>query len=155
MNIKELKELIELIQKSQIAELELEKSGVRVRIKRDRAPMVPVPMPEEAPSAPTVPVESPLPQAAPLPSTVPAGWLTLTAPVVGTFYRAPAPDADPYVEIGSTVKKGQILCVIEAMKLMNEIESEWDGKIVEILVENAQAVEYGAPLFHIEPLAPA
>ena len=154
MNIKELKELIELIQKGQIAELELEKSGVRVRIKRDRAPAVPVPLPEEAPPAQTVPAEAPLPQAAPPPPSVPAGWLTLTAPVVGTFYRAPAPDADPYVEIGSPVKKGQVLCVIEAMKLMNEIESEWEGKIVEILVENAQPVEYGAPLFRIEPLSP-
>ena len=154
MNIKELKELIELIQKGQIAELELEKSGVRVRIKRDRGPIVPIPSSEEAPPASAVPVETPIPQASPLPSTVPAGWLTLTAPVVGTFYRAPAPDADPYVEIGNPVKKGQILCVIEAMKLMNEIESEWDGKIVEILVENAQPVEYGAPLFRIEPLAP-
>ncbi|HTN44059.1 MAG TPA: acetyl-CoA carboxylase biotin carboxyl carrier protein [Nitrospiria bacterium] len=154
MNIKELKELIELIQKGQIAELELEKSGVRVRIKRDRTPAVPVPLTEEAPAASTIPVEAPLPHGASPPSTVPAGWLTLTAPVVGTFYRAPAPDSDPYVEIGSPVKKGQILCVIEAMKLMNEIESEWEGKIVEILVENAQPVEYGAPLFRIEPLAP-
>jgi acetyl-CoA carboxylase biotin carboxyl carrier protein len=154
MNIKELKELIELIQKGQIAELELEKSGVRVRIKRDRGPIVSVPVSEEAPPAPAGPVEAPMAQAATLPSTVPAGWLTLTAPVVGTFYRAPAPDSDPYVEIGTPVKKGQILCVIEAMKLMNEIESEWDGKIVEILVENAQPVEYGAPLFRIEPIAP-
>lgn len=155
MNLKELKELIDLIQKGQIAELELEKSGVRVRIKRDRTPTVPAPVHEEAPQAPSVSAEAPLSQSAPVQPSVPAGWLTLTAPVVGTFYRAPAPDSDPYVEIGSQVKKGQILCVIEAMKLMNEIESEWDGRIVEILVENAQPVEYGAPLFRIEPLAPS
>ncbi|HUK56612.1 MAG TPA: acetyl-CoA carboxylase biotin carboxyl carrier protein [Nitrospiria bacterium] len=154
MNLKELKELIELIQKSQIAELELEKSGVRVRIKRDRVQMAPPPVSEEAAPAPPAPAETPLPQAAPPPPAIPAGWLTLTAPVVGTFYRAPSPDSDPYVEIGSQVKKGQILCVIEAMKLMNEIESEWDGKIVEILTENAQPVEYGEPLFRIEPLTP-
>ena len=71
--------------------------------------------------------------------------------MVGTFYLSPAPDAEPYVKVGSTVKKGQVLCIIEAMKLMNEIESEHDGKIVEILVENAQPVEYNQPLFRIEP----
>jgi len=72
--------------------------------------------------------------------------------MVGTFYRAPAPDAPPYVEVGDTVKKGQVLCIIEAMKLMNEIESDVDGKIVEILAENAQPVEFGQELFLIEPL---
>ena len=155
MNLKELKELIELIQQSEIAELELEKSGVRVRIKKERQSLPRPPLIEEVPPPPSVPEEVSQPQAAPAPAAVPAGWLTLTAPVVGTFYRSPAPDADPYIEAGSVVKKGQILCVIEAMKLMNEIESEWDGKIVEILVENAQTVEYGAPLFSIEPLTPA
>jgi acetyl-CoA carboxylase biotin carboxyl carrier protein len=157
MNLKELKELIELFQRSEIAELELEKSGVRVRFKKEgSSPPVPS-LPEEAPSAAapsaaaTQPQSQPVPIAPPAP---PAGWLTLIAPVVGTFYRAPAPDADPYVEIGAVVQKGQILCVIEAMKLMNEIESEWDGKIVEILVENAQPVEYGEPLFRIEPITP-
>jgi len=78
----------------------------------------------------------------------------VTAPVVGTFYRSPAPDADSYVEVGSLVKKGQVLCVIEAMKLMNEIESECDGRISAILVENAQPVEYGQPLFLMEPVPP-
>jgi acetyl-CoA carboxylase biotin carboxyl carrier protein len=152
MNLKELKDLIELVQQSGIEELELEKSGVKVRIKKERA-SVPRPFtPEEFPSAPPVPTEiQKTPSPIPAPAAVPAGWLTLTAPVVGTFYRSPAPDADPYVEMGSVVKKGQILCVIEAMKLMNEIESEWDGKIVEILVENAQPVEYGQSLFRIEP----
>ena len=154
MNLKELKELIELIQQSEITELELEKSGVRVRIKKERSSVPPPPAPDGLPSAPAAPAEAPHPQASTL-APVPAGWLTLTAPVVGTFYRSPAPGADPYAEAGSVVKKGQIICVIEAMKLMNEIESEWDGKIVEILVENAQPVEYGEPLFRIEPLTPA
>lgn len=158
MNLKELKELIELIQRSEITELELEKSGVKVRIKKEPPSLPATPMPEEPPPAPP---EGPQPQPLPIapigaiaPTPTPAGWLTLIAPVVGTFYRAPAPDADPYAEVGNIVKKGQILCVIEAMKLMNEIESEWDGKIVEILVENAQPVEYGEPLFRIEPLTP-
>jgi acetyl-CoA carboxylase biotin carboxyl carrier protein len=155
MNLKELKELIELIQRSEISELELEKSGVKVRIKKERASIPGSPAPEELPAAPAeIPKAQPAEAASISTAATPAGWLTLIAPVVGTFYRAPAPDADPYAEVGSIVKKGQILCVIEAMKLMNEIESEWDGKIVEILVENAQPVEYGEPLFRIEPLTP-
>jgi acetyl-CoA carboxylase biotin carboxyl carrier protein len=152
MNLKELKDLIELVQQSGIEELELEKSGVKVRIKKERASVSRPSAPEEFPPGPAVPSETQkISMPIPAPAAVPAGWLTLTAPVVGTFYRSPAPDSDPYVEMGSVVKKGQILCVIEAMKLMNEIESEWDGKIVEILVENAQPVEYGQPLFRIEP----
>jgi len=157
MNLKELKELIELFQRSGIAELELEKSGVRVRFKKEGSTAPASPFPEESPSVTGPPAAAPQPQSQPVPITPPAppaGWLTLIAPVVGTFYRAPAPDADPYVEVGAVVQKGQILCVIEAMKLMNEIESEWDGKIVEILVENAQPVEYGEPLFRIEPMTP-
>jgi acetyl-CoA carboxylase biotin carboxyl carrier protein len=156
MNLKELKDLIELVQQSEIVELELEKSGVRVKIKKERSSFPRPSVSADVPAAPFSPEEVPqshLPSSAP--AGVPAGWLTLTAPVVGTFYRSPAPDTDPYIETGSLVKKGQILCVIEAMKLMNEIESEWDGKIVEILVENAQPVEYGEPLFRIEPLTPA
>ncbi|HWP35744.1 MAG TPA: acetyl-CoA carboxylase biotin carboxyl carrier protein, partial [Thermodesulfobacteriota bacterium] len=79
------------------------------------------------------------------------GYRTVTSPIVGTFYRAASPDAPPYVEVGSVVKKGQVLCIIEAMKLMNEIEAEFDGRVVAILVENGQPVEFGEPLFHIEP----
>lgn len=153
MNLKELKELIDLIQNSEVVELELEKAGVRVRIKKQSRPVAASPLPEGGP-----------PAAPPIQETVTArshhppathereGVLTMTSPVVGTFYRAPAPQTDSYVEIGSIVKKGQILCVIEAMKLMNEIESESDGKIVEILVDNAQPVEYGEPLFRIDSL---
>lgn len=155
MNLKELRELIELIKNSEVTELELEKSGVRVKIKKERGIVTAVPLPpaeaatQEAAS--TVMKES-------LPSPPPQerkGMVTVTAPVVGTFYRSPAPDAASYVEVGSLVKKGQVLCVIEAMKLMNEIESECDGKISVILVENAQPVEYGQPLFLIEPIPPA
>ena len=150
MNLKELKELIDLIQKSEVSELELEKAGVRIRIKKQAPSFGASPQPAQSPStlpaAQTTGVNRP-------PRTVPderEGLLTMTSPVVGTFYRSPSPDSDPYIEVGSVVKKGQVLCVIEAMKLMNEIESEADGKIVEILVENAQAVEYGEPLFRID-----
>ena len=81
------------------------------------------------------------------------GFLTVTSPIVGTFYRSPSPDADAYVEEGDSVKKGQVLCIVEAMKLMNEIESEVDGRIVKILVESAKSVEYGQALFLIDPKA--
>ena len=154
MNLKELRELIELIKNSEVTELELEKSGVRVKIKKERGNVTAVSLPPvEAAAreaAATVMKESP-------PSPPPQerkGMVTVTAPVVGTFYRSPAPDADSYVEVGSLVKKGQVLCVIEAMKLMNEIESECDGRISAILVENAQPVEYGQPLFLMEPVPP-
>jgi acetyl-CoA carboxylase biotin carboxyl carrier protein len=80
------------------------------------------------------------------------GLITITSPIVGTLYRAPAPGAAPFVEVGTKVKKGQVICIIEAMKLMNEIESEVDGEVVRILVENGNPVEYGEPLFLIEPL---
>jgi acetyl-CoA carboxylase biotin carboxyl carrier protein len=95
---------------------------------------------------------SPLPPPAPAPAAdkpVESGVL-LTSPFVGTFYRAPAPEAPPFVEVGQTVRKGQVMCIVEAMKLMNEIESEFDGKILEILVKNAEHVEYGQSLFRIE-----
>lgn len=85
------------------------------------------------------------------PTASPANVIEIKSPMVGTFYRSPAPDADAYVEVNHVVKKGQVLCIIEAMKLMNEIESENDGRIVEILVENGQPVEYNQPLFLIEP----
>ena len=153
MNLKELKELIDLIQKSEVAEIEFEKAGVRVRIKKQYATAIPPPPPVETSSAPPVAVETPSPQPAQPAPAEQSGLFTLTSPVVGTFYRSASPDTEPYVEVGSIVKKGQILCVIEAMKLMNEIESEFDGKIVEILAENAQPVEYGEPLFRIAPLA--
>ena len=154
MNIKELKELIDLIQKNPIAELEIEKSGIRVKIKKERVIQTPLP----AASTETV---SPSEKVAIAKEPLPAkslqeqkGMITVTAPVVGTFYRPPTPDALPYVEVGTLVKKGQVLCVIEAMKLMNEIEAECDGRISVILVENAQSVEYGQPLFLIEPILP-
>ncbi|HEV2844933.1 MAG TPA: acetyl-CoA carboxylase biotin carboxyl carrier protein, partial [Thermoanaerobaculia bacterium] len=93
---------------------------------------------------------APAPAAA-APSGPPAGSHVVTSPIVGTFYSAPSPDADPFVEVGSRVKKGQVLCIIEAMKLMNEIESDADGVIAEIYPQNAQAVEFGEPLFVLRP----
>lgn len=156
MNIKEIRELIELVRTLDLSELELERSGFRVKIKRS--------LPVGSPSLPgadegfrNIPAanrgsEGGTGKGTPekVSGDIP-GLVTITSPIVGTFYRSPAPDADPYVEVGDSVKKGQILCIVEAMKLMNEIESETDGKIVDILVENAKTVEYGEPLFRIQP----
>ena len=151
MDIKELKELIDLFEQKDISELELQKDGFRIRLKKQEgkssyaashaAPSQPVPGPEETDTSEN---ESPL---LPAKRTVP-----VKSPIVGSFYRASAPDVDPFVEVGDIVEKGQTLCIVEAMKLMNEIESELKGRVLTILVENAHPVEYGETLFLIEPL---
>jgi acetyl-CoA carboxylase biotin carboxyl carrier protein len=141
--------LAALLSQLGLSEIEVESGGVRVRL--HGAPPEPVPghgapaAPPSLPSAGTATVVEPVP-AKGLPGTV-----TIEAPMVGTFYRAPSPTAAPYVQEGDVVKEGQVVCIIEAMKLMNEIESKLAGRIVKILVENGQAVEYGEPLFRIEP----
>ena len=145
----ELRQLIRLVQKTGIGELEVSSGGRTVRIAALPSgvtaavapPAHATPAPAAAP-APAAPHEGPSEE-----SRLPA----VTSPMVGTFYRAPAPEADPYVEVGSPVDVGQTVCIIEAMKLMNEIESEVKGRIARILVENAQPVEYGQKLFLIEP----
>jgi acetyl-CoA carboxylase biotin carboxyl carrier protein len=152
MNLKEIKELIDVLKDSDVTEIELEKAGTRIKIKKGAAgrERVPAPRAGELPA-----VEPPAQAAAPLAEPqgeVQKNLFVVNSPIVGTFYRAPTPDAAVYVEVGDVVKKGQILCIIEAMKLMNEIEAEVSGKIVAALVENAQPVEYGEPLFHIEPI---
>ena len=138
-----LKELIELMKENDLAELELdgEEGYVHLRMKEAQ------PYPVVATGATPAPV-----QASPEPKTKDAGGLIeVKAPMVGTFYRAPAPDAEPYVEVGSRVEVGQVLCIIEAMKLMNEIKSEASGTIEKIMVENGQPVEFGQVLFLIRP----
>ncbi|NWF97542.1 MAG: acetyl-CoA carboxylase biotin carboxyl carrier protein [Nitrospirae bacterium] len=145
MELEELKALIELLKDTDITELQVEKEGTKLKIKREKI-LTSIEMPLQKPSAIyNKPVEVPSEEDT-------QRLITITSPIVGTFYRAPSPDANPFVEIGSKVEKGQVLCIIEAMKLMNEIESETDGIIVKILVENGQPVEYGEPLFLIEPL---
>jgi acetyl-CoA carboxylase biotin carboxyl carrier protein len=126
-----------------LSEVEIESADVRVRVQRSSAPAAPA---AAAPAAPAVPVERPL-----VADVVSPALVTLEAPMVGTFYRAPSPAADPFVSEGDVVKEGQVLCIIEAMKLMNEIESKIAGRIARVLVDNAQAVEYGQPLFLIDP----
>ncbi len=146
---REVEDLVELLNKYQLTELELEKKGVRIRVRRDPAPTFAIPSAEVPKVAEATPLS--LPQT-PAKSNENSNFLTVSSPIVGTFYRAPSPDADPYVEEGSLVKKGQVLCIVEAMKLMNEIEAEADGKVVKVLVESTTPVEFGQPLFFIDPL---
>jgi acetyl-CoA carboxylase biotin carboxyl carrier protein len=155
MNLKELKELIQLLKDTDISELEIERSGVKVRLKKggDVTFHSTMPRMEHPPAAIAAPsmVESPAPEIEKAPEPAKTNQIKVTSPIVGTFYRAASPDKAPYVEVGDVVKKGQVLCIIEAMKLMNEIESETAGKIIQIIVENGQPVEYSQPLFAIEP----
>jgi acetyl-CoA carboxylase biotin carboxyl carrier protein len=141
MELNDLKELIELLRDTDITELQFEKDGVKVKIKRERL------LSSIELSKPVIVQEKP---SEILEDT--QRLITVTAPIVGTFYRASSSDAVPFVEVGTKVKKGQALCIIEAMKLMNEIESEVEGVIVRILVDNGHSVEYGEPLFLIEPV---
>ena len=127
-----------------LSEIEVESSDVRVRVQRTVTTTVTAPGPAPAPTV--APAEHPLVADAVSPTLV-----TLEAPMVGTFYRAPSPTADPFVNEGDVVKESQVVCIIEAMKLMNEIESKVAGRIARILVENGQAVEYGQPLLLIDP----
>ncbi|HXY62334.1 MAG TPA: acetyl-CoA carboxylase biotin carboxyl carrier protein [Nitrospirota bacterium] len=155
MNLKEIKELIDMLKDTDISELEIERSGVKVRLRKGGDVTLHPVMPrmEYPPAAIVAPAiaETQLPAAEKAAEPVTMNQSKVTAPIVGTFYRSSSPDKHAYVEVGDIVKKGQILCIIEAMKLMNEIESETSGRIVQILVENGQPVEYGQPLFAIEP----
>jgi acetyl-CoA carboxylase biotin carboxyl carrier protein len=162
LTFEQIKELIELVAQNRLQGLELERSGFRLKIDGQQAapiaaaaPAVPAGGAGPAPAAAPAPAlaTAPAPAAAPAaaPAGPPPGTHILNSPIVGTFYRSPSPDSDPFVEVGSRVKKGQVLCIIEAMKLMNEIESDVDGTIAEIYPQNAQAVEFGEPLFAIRP----
>jgi acetyl-CoA carboxylase biotin carboxyl carrier protein len=151
MDLRKLKKLIDLTQESGISELEITEGEEKVRIvnKYPASAHVGMPMPAyiSAPHPATAPEAAPAAEAEETPA-LPAGHV-LKSPMVGTFYRAAAPGADPIAEIGQSVKTGDRLCIIEAMKLMNEIESDADGTIKAILVENGQPVEFGQPLFVI------
>lgn len=134
----------ELATRYNLAEIEVEQDGLRVRVVREHAPGPGAGPYRAEPAAPAA-----QPQAADAADD--AGLVAIEAPMVGTFYRAPAPDAAPFAAIGDMVREGQVLCIIEAMKLMNEIEAKSAGRIARILVENGQPVEYGQPLFLLEP----
>lgn len=149
MDLRKLKTLIDLVSESNVSELEITEAEGKVRIVKSPpvgagAPvtysMAPVPA---AVAAPAVEV------AAPVPVAEPAGY-TVKSPMVGTFYRASSPGSKPFVEVGDTIKEGETICIVEAMKILNEIEADKSGTVTRILVDNGQAVEYGQPLYVIE-----
>jgi len=148
--LSELKRLIRLVQRTGIGELEVTAGGRTVRISAQAAVST-VPAVTQVPANPT-PGAAHGAAAGPSAPAAADHLMAIVSPMVGTFYRAPAPDADPYVEVGNVIEVGQTACIIEAMKLMNEIESEVRGRIARILVENAQPVEFGQKLFLVEPL---
>jgi acetyl-CoA carboxylase biotin carboxyl carrier protein len=144
MELEDLKNLIELLKETDITELQLEKDGTKVKIKREKL---------------LSSIEMSALKSTSLHEKIVAETedetqrlVTITSPIVGTFYRSISPEAAPFLEVGLKVNKGQVLCIVEAMKLMNEIESDIDGVVVKVLVENGQPVEYGEPLFLIEPI---
>ncbi len=159
MDLKEIRELLRLIERHDVWEFVLQRGDQKISFKRGSAP---------PPSVATTPRPAPVVPASPEPVSVSGterapgasaargevaageNQFIVTSPIVGTFYRSPSPEAAPYVEVGSVVGKGAVLCIVEAMKLMNEIECEVGGKVSAILVENAKPVEYGEPLFIIE-----
>jgi acetyl-CoA carboxylase biotin carboxyl carrier protein len=154
MDIRKVKKLIELLDETGVAEIEIKEGEESVRISRHPSGGTfammpqhmmygPPPAPAAAPAAPAAPAATPAPVAASADQTV-------TAPMVGTFYSAPAPGAKPFVDLGSEVKPGDVLCIIEAMKMMNQIESDKAGRIVSVLAKNGDPVEFGQPLFVIE-----
>lgn len=163
MDIKDLKSLIKMVTDTDITEFEMENAEEKILIKRGKNQEI---IHVAAPAAYATPMAAMPAPAAAAPAAAPAApaeiavkapahndkFETITSPIVGTFYRAPSPDSEPYVQVGQVVEKGQTCCIVEAMKLMNEIEVEFKCKIVEMCKENAQAVEFGDPLFIVERL---
>jgi acetyl-CoA carboxylase biotin carboxyl carrier protein len=169
MQFKEIQDLLKLVNKSSLTEVEIEQKDFKIKIKRkspesnviyttqqpslghagmpNPAP-VPMALTEASQESAPQPVGNPSPPEA---SPADSNLVTFTSPMIGTFYRASSPEQAPFAKVGDSVQKGDVLCVIEAMKLFNEIESEIDGKIVKVMVENAQPVEYDQPLFLIDP----
>ncbi|MCZ8145570.1 acetyl-CoA carboxylase biotin carboxyl carrier protein [Flavobacterium sp.] len=160
MDLKEIQNLIKFVSNSGVAEVKLETGDVKITIRTTLEGNTPdITYVQPAPVAPVISqVAAPAPAAAPATPAAPAApaaddakYITIKSPMIGTFYRKPAPDKSPFVEVGSTIGKGDVLCVVEAMKLFNEIESEVSGKIVKILVDDMSPVEFDQPLFLVDP----
>jgi acetyl-CoA carboxylase biotin carboxyl carrier protein len=156
MTLEEIRQILDMMREHELAEFELERDGVTLRLRKNASPVAMPAMPQMAYQpiavAPAVPAAAP---ADPAPVLTAANedvdLAIVKSPIVGTFYRSGEPGAKPFVETGQTVKKGQVLCIIEAMKLMNEINADCDGEIVKVYVENGQAVQYGERLFAVKP----
>ncbi len=155
IDIEFVQALIRMLDESSLDSLELRRGGTRIRLSKSPASATVVaeaaPAPPREDHAPPAPATEPAASAAPVAEAPASDLVDITSPMVGTFYRAPSPEADPYVEVGGAVAAGDVLCVIEAMKLMNELECEVAGRIVEICVENAEPVDFGQVLFRLDP----
>jgi acetyl-CoA carboxylase biotin carboxyl carrier protein len=158
LNLEDIKRILDLVREHELSEFELERDGLKIRVRKDALGQV-VAQPVLAAPAPAASAAAPAPRpaaaAAPAePLAAPADdsmeFAVVKSPIVGTFYRAPEPGAPSFVDVGARVRKGQVLCIIEAMKLMNEIESEYEGEVVKVFVENGQPVQYGERLFAIK-----
>ena len=155
MDLDQLKQILDLVREHELTEFEVEQGGLRLKIRKDAsgafAPLTAASAP--AMSLPLPGAPAPAPAAAPVPlapaAEVDIELAVVKSPIVGTFFRSSEPGAAPFVDVGTTVRKGQVLCIIEAMKLMNEIDSEYEGEIVNVYVENGQPVQYGERLFAI------
>ncbi len=157
MTLKEIRQLIKMVEDSNISEIEIEEEGRKLKISKKiaanngTAKAAELQMVAAAPQMPAATPQAPeIEPAAPKPEEPKSELYEVRSPMVGTFYRSPSPDADPYIQVGQSIAVGQTLCIVEAMKLMNEIESEISGKVVEILVDNAQPVEFNQVLFRIK-----
>jgi acetyl-CoA carboxylase biotin carboxyl carrier protein len=152
MDVNQIKQLIKIVEKSEIAEFSIHEGDLKIKISKNSSNQVVANYPAVNAAAP-VPAQPPVAvsdKPAEKIAEAQSNLYEIKSPIVGTFYRAPAPDADPYIQPGDQISEGSVLCIVEAMKLMNEIESDVNGKIVKILVENATPVEYNQPLFLVE-----
>jgi acetyl-CoA carboxylase biotin carboxyl carrier protein len=153
MDIKQIQELIRFVAKSGVNEVAIEQQDFKITIKTNQAPTIvhaSVPVAAPVPAAAPVAAQADAPPAAPVADT--SKYITIKSPMIGTFYRSASPDKPLFVNVGDEINTGDVLCIIEAMKLFNEIESEVSGRIVKILVDNASPVEYDQPLFLVEPI---
>jgi acetyl-CoA carboxylase biotin carboxyl carrier protein len=158
VDLEEIKQIIALMKRNELTEFELEREGGKIRIKRgpnggSQSDTAVIPMPVQAAPMMVAPAPAAAPVAAPAPAAPAADTVEIKSPMVGTFYRAPSPEAAPFIEVGAAVNEETVVCIIEAMKVMNEIKAEVKGVITEVLVENAKAVEFGQPLFRVRKTA--
>jgi acetyl-CoA carboxylase biotin carboxyl carrier protein len=151
VDIKDIKAIIDLMRKNSVSEFELEKQDFKIRLKRGTNGGVTGVSSDDAPVVTYVQAPQPVPAAPPAPQVPVTNEVEIKSPMIGTFYRAPSPEAAAYVEVGSEVNPETVVCIIEAMKVMNEIKAEAKGVITQVMVENAKPVEYGQPLFKIRP----
>ncbi len=158
MELKEIQTLIKFISSSKVDEVSIEKKDFKINIKRNQPVAAPAPIAMPAPQqvvveapAPAAPTAAPATPAAPAAEPAATNTVELKSPMIGTFYRKSSPDKPAFVEVGDVIEKGQVICIIEAMKLFNEIEAEVSGKVVKVLVDDSKPVEYDQPLFLVEP----